>query len=59
MVGFEVRSINQPYTARKQLVCQHLSDNKYQVTLPDDYDEVQNRIIVNFDDYSEICLRSR
>ncbi len=24
----------------------------------DDYDEVQNRIIVNFDDYSEICLRS-
>ena len=59
MVGFEVRSINQPYTTRKQLVCQHLSDNKYQVTLPDDYDEVQNRIIVNFDDYSEICLRSR
>lgn len=59
MVGFEVRSISQPYASRKKLIYQNLSENEFQVTLSDGFDDVQNRIIVNFEDYSEISLRRR
>ena len=59
MVGFEVRSISQPYASRKKIIYQNLSENEFQVTLSDGFDDVQNRIIVNFEDYSEISLRRR
>ena len=40
-----------------QLIHQRESENEYQITLPDDYDDNKKRFVVVFEDYSEIGVQ--
>ena len=57
VVGFEIYDIKRPYGTRMQLIHQRESENEYQITLPDDYDDNKKRFVVVFEDYSEIGVQ--
>lgn len=57
-IGFEVRDISHPYYMRRELSYQKLSENTYQIILPEDYVSKKECLFVVFDDYSEIGIAS-
>ncbi|QIW58427.1 glycosyltransferase [Lactococcus raffinolactis] len=57
MVGFEIYDVKRPYDSRMQLSHQKDSENEYQITLPDDYDNNKKRFVVVFEDYSEMGVQ--
>ncbi|GFH39799.1 glycosyltransferase family 2 protein [Lactococcus insecticola] len=57
LVGFEIRSIMDPYASRIRLSYHQLSENQFQVTLPQDYDDKKTIFVAVFDDYSEVGVK--
>jgi glycosyltransferase involved in cell wall biosynthesis len=57
VVGFESRSLKDPFYSRKRLEYQKISDNEYQVTLPEEFEDKNFRFTVVFDNYLEIGVR--
>lgn len=58
VIGFEVRNLKEPFSQRTRVAYKQLSDTEYQVTLPANYIDKENRFTVVFDNYLEIGVQN-
>lgn len=58
VVGFEARSLKEPFSNRSRLPYQSIGENKYIVTLPSDYKDKEMRFIVILENYLEMGVQN-
>ncbi|WP_249274561.1 glycosyltransferase family 2 protein [Candidatus Enterococcus clewellii] len=58
VIGFEARNLKEPFSKRKRVPYKQISDTDYQVTIPTDYIDKENRFTVVFDNYLEVGIQN-